>query len=787
MFSLIVAVVSIALLVALVSLSGYFGGGAITDSQAKAQAAQLAAEHQQIFAGMDIFQADHRRWPVDVPELVTTGYLRSIPRGIEVSDTRASAVQRILELIPSAHAAPADPLGWSMPKASTPIIFTGTRVPKQTCQQFNLKARGDDGILRQPYANLLAQCYGQDGAYRVLVRKVGYELDDTVASSTGPVVVGALPGKDSSSGWDAPPSGTPGSTGPETPVDPEKPGEAPAGSMTAVSFGGVPAGTSATGSTTLRNIGDVSLTLGSFIVSGEGFSLASTTCSSTLEVGASCSVSVTFTAAGTKTYAGAVSIQSSQAGAVSAALSGQSLMSRLEVSPAAVAIAGQIGTPVTSPTVHTLRNTGNIPITGLDLDPPNGFSVQNSSCTTTLAAGAYCQFRVQFAPTALELYGGPLTITGTPADAVQVGVSGSIETPTATLTDINFGVRSAGYTSISLSTLQNTGSVTLTLVTPSADSVKGTGFTFSSTTCGTTLAPNQKCYVRVQSVAPAAGTEREGQLTVVTSAGDKVAKLHDSAIIQKITYTVGQVAAGVTGGDGANGNATTVTFAGRTIVAGGGRGGYNNTGVSAAGGEFSGDADGGKAGGSGAGASGGYGGGGGGAIGGSNGFIPTGTLVGGAGAAPTDVGGLQAAILAAGKVWGVPGSGGASGIKGGDSVGYGAGAGGAGGGLNGKSGGEANQSSFGGGGGGGSSIATTSSVSRGGHGGPGAVVLQFVDGSSVVLTTGTTYTATGKTIQTIWAIGGGGSGGGTLGRVSAAGGGGGAGAVAYMVFNEPSQ
>jgi type II secretory pathway pseudopilin PulG len=82
MFSLIIAIIAVALVVAVIALGGYFGGDSLTQGQAKAQAAQLISEERQILASMDMFQADNQRWPTSLDELVAGGYLRSIPAGV---------------------------------------------------------------------------------------------------------------------------------------------------------------------------------------------------------------------------------------------------------------------------------------------------------------------------------------------------------------------------------------------------------------------------------------------------------------------------------------------------------------------------------------------------------------------------------------------------------------------------------------------------------------------------------------------------------------------------------
>lgn len=82
MFSLIIAIVAIALVVVLVAAGHYYGGSGLSEAQAQTEAARLKNEEQQILGAVDIFNADKARWPADIQELVDAGYLTSIPRGV---------------------------------------------------------------------------------------------------------------------------------------------------------------------------------------------------------------------------------------------------------------------------------------------------------------------------------------------------------------------------------------------------------------------------------------------------------------------------------------------------------------------------------------------------------------------------------------------------------------------------------------------------------------------------------------------------------------------------------
>jgi len=80
MFSLIISIIAIALAAVLLLTSAFYGGDALTEGTAKAQAASLANEAQQITAGFDLHKVENNgAEPADVAELVTDEYLKQAP------------------------------------------------------------------------------------------------------------------------------------------------------------------------------------------------------------------------------------------------------------------------------------------------------------------------------------------------------------------------------------------------------------------------------------------------------------------------------------------------------------------------------------------------------------------------------------------------------------------------------------------------------------------------------------------------------------------------------------
>ena len=79
MFSLIITIVSIALVVALVAATMYHGGDVLTQGRVQADAAALVAGAQQITGATAMFEALESAPPADVAALVTADYLSSQP------------------------------------------------------------------------------------------------------------------------------------------------------------------------------------------------------------------------------------------------------------------------------------------------------------------------------------------------------------------------------------------------------------------------------------------------------------------------------------------------------------------------------------------------------------------------------------------------------------------------------------------------------------------------------------------------------------------------------------
>lgn len=197
MFSLIITIISIALVAALALATLYYGGNAFNKGDAQSRAAQVVVQGQQILAAADLFFADTGRWPTSLEEMVAQNYLKQVPVVSAFNDE--SALRQLDWNSAVAVAAAAQATAWTMPVAGKPTFVLDTK-SADTCKFVNLKVRGDNGILTKAYTSLGAQCYGaSDTALKVVVTKDTESLSTVLPSAE--VVAGAIPAIDAAVGW----------------------------------------------------------------------------------------------------------------------------------------------------------------------------------------------------------------------------------------------------------------------------------------------------------------------------------------------------------------------------------------------------------------------------------------------------------------------------------------------------------------------------------------------------------------------------------------------------------
>lgn len=285
--------------------------------------------------------------------------------------------------------------------------------------------------------------------------------------------------------------------------------------------------TSAPQVVTLTNSGGATLNLSAPAISTQGDFAMGASCPPSLEPGAGCPITVTFTplVAGTRT--GSVTVASNAPGSPHAAsLTGEGIAipaPTVVASPASLAFPDtQQGTTSGVRTV-TLRNGGNAPLVVNAAEIVGaGFVVVTNNCTTvpSIAPGAECALGVVFAPTAVAPFSATLRITSNaPGGPSLVGLSGigtpiPVGTLSASAATLAFDERVVGTTSgVQSVVITNTGTASATV------SEVGISGDFARThNCGV-LAGGATCTIAV-TFTPTAVGERSGVLSVTSNASN---------------------------------------------------------------------------------------------------------------------------------------------------------------------------------------------------------------------------------------------------------------------------
>jgi hypothetical protein len=191
---------------------------------------------------------------------------------------------------------------------------------------------------------------------------------------------------------------------------------------------------------TLTNNGGTALTVGTISLSGANASnfTQSNTCSTSLTVGANCTVTVNFvasTSAAAGGYSATLNIPNSvtTGGTATVTLSGTVVAPAASLSPGAVNIPSMVAGGTSSAQVVTLSNPGGAALTissiALSGTGANLFS-KTTTCGTTLAAGANCAINITLAPLVAGTYSATLTVTdNASAGTTQTVVLSGTATP----------------------------------------------------------------------------------------------------------------------------------------------------------------------------------------------------------------------------------------------------------------------------------------------------------------------------------------------------------------------
>ena len=284
---------------------------------------------------------------------------------------------------------------------------------------------------------------------------------------------------------------------------------------------------------TVKNTGSATLTLTSETITGtnaSSFVKPTTTCGTSLAIGATCTVSVEFkpTAAGALTAT--LSIADNAAGspqAITLKGTGETAPS-VTLSPTSLTFASTVIGSTTAAQVVTLKNTGGsnltiptggITITGTDA---SSFLKSATTCGATVAAGASCTISVEMKPAAAGALTGSLDIsdnaTGSPQKVTLSG-TGTTPPPSVSLTPSSVAFASTVVGAVSPAqtvTLKNTGSVTVTVQSIALSGTNASSF-YELSNCPSSLAAGSSCAI-VAVLKPVATGALTATLKVTDSA-----------------------------------------------------------------------------------------------------------------------------------------------------------------------------------------------------------------------------------------------------------------------------
>jgi hypothetical protein len=190
----------------------------------------------------------------------------------------------------------------------------------------------------------------------------------------------------------------------------------------------------------------------------------------------------------------------------------------LGVSPTSLVFSTQlVGT--TSPTqTVTLSNLGTAALNVGQIAISAGFTHPSKTCASTLAPGASCTIRVAFAPKAVGLVTGTLTVGA----IGSVALSGTAIAPAAGITPVSFDFRNqqVGTTSVVQTfTYSNTGPVSITVSSVGFGGQNPLNFVIVADGCtGVPLAPSATCNIDVL-FKPNTVNVRSATLNVVDVSG----------------------------------------------------------------------------------------------------------------------------------------------------------------------------------------------------------------------------------------------------------------------------
>jgi len=292
---------------------------------------------------------------------------------------------------------------------------------------------------------------------------------------------------------------------------------------TGLDFHNVEIGTTGTSTATLTNAGTNAVSALNFSSTlPDGISIDTSACGLSLDVGASCTVQLTYTPTIATTLDTQWGVSGAEGATAHVALLGHAVPAHAgaEITPAVLDFGGIDLGSTSAPQTFTLTNTGDVSMMIVafqrDGDTYDDFDIDSSACQE-LDPGQSCDVDVQFHPRGVAPASVSLALTDSSVSASIALAGYGVQSADALMPDptsIDFGLDGVGEMIFRLLTLHNRGyDVVRNVQITSSDPA----FTVDASLC-TQLSPNSICDAEVFFTPEAAG-DYAGTLTVTTDEG----------------------------------------------------------------------------------------------------------------------------------------------------------------------------------------------------------------------------------------------------------------------------
>jgi hypothetical protein len=296
-------------------------------------------------------------------------------------------------------------------------------------------------------------------------------------------------------------------------------------SKPSLDFGSQPIGKPGSSQTvSLVNIGTAPDAISSITTTSPVFSQTNN-CVGSLAVGATCTVSVTFTTSATATVLGSLKITDSTSGTPQLiTLSGAGFDPTKPVPPPSFNFGNQpIGT--TSPAIQFRVVSGSSPLLDVSnrITPDEGVFVRTTNCPVNPQTAFSCTINVRFSPKAPVTYSGLLGLDNLPESVTLTGTGVPLSGPVSNLSAVllEFQPQQVNSTaSPQFVALSNTGAAPLNIT---SISTKPSEFA-QANNCPSSLAPGDSCAIDVL-FTPTASITTTGFLTITDNATDSPKQL----------------------------------------------------------------------------------------------------------------------------------------------------------------------------------------------------------------------------------------------------------------------